>query len=255
VVFPDDRSSAADGGPTIEESAMTDIHAPHATVPFDLYRDVHKAIRAWLFEVTAEAGRLDAADRTARVAHAAKVRDLVRFLVFHAEHEDAVLAGHIEQVLPERAAEIAAEHVALEAAMADLVALADLALDCGRHDDRAAVHDLYLELATFTGRYLAHQDVEERVVMPALWGAYGIGPLLELHGRIIASISPDDMGWSLARMLPAMDVDDRTEMLVGMRASAPPEAFAGVLALAAQVLTPAEHGALVQRLEQAAVAA
>jgi hypothetical protein len=234
---------------------MTDVRAPHTTVPFDLYRDVHKAIRVWLFDVTAEAGRLDASDRTARVAHANRVRDLVRFLVFHAEHEDRELQPATEQVLPGRAAEIAAEHAALEERMGTLVALADLALECDRDDDRAAVHDLYLELASFTASYLAHQDTEERVVMPALWDAFGIAPMLEIHGRIIQSISPDDMGWSLARMLPAMNVDDRTEMLAGMRATAPPAAFAGVCALAAQVLTEADHAALVRRLEPITVGA
>jgi hypothetical protein len=228
---------------------MTDVRAVHTTVPHDLYRDVHKAIRVWMFEVTAEAGRLDASDRTVRVAHANRVRELVRFLVFHAEHEDREVQPAIEQVLPDRAAAIAAEHAALEEQMVTLVALADLALECDRDDDRAAVHDLYLGLASFTASYLAHQDVEERVVMPALWNAFGLVPLLELHGRILQSISPDDMGWSLARMLPAMNVDDRTEMLTGMRASAPPDAFAGVCGLAEQVLTEPDHAALLRRLD------
>src|SRR5688572_27133428 len=113
--------------PTAEEPPMTDVTAPHTTVPFDLYRDIHKAIRVALFDVTAAAGRLDSSDRTARVAHAATVRDLVRFLVVHAEHEEVHLDGPIRAVLPDRADAIAAEHVALEARMVDLVALADLA--------------------------------------------------------------------------------------------------------------------------------
>ncbi len=227
---------------------MTDVRATHTTVPFDLYRDIHKAIRVWLFDVTSTAGRLDPSDRPARAAHATSVRDLVRFLVLHAEHEDAHMQAAIERILPERAAEIAAEHVALEARMVDLVALADLAFECGRDDDRAAVHRLYVDLAAFTAAYLAHQDVEERVVMPALWEALGFEGVLAIHEAIIGNIPPDDMAWSLARMLPAMNVDDRTEMLAGMRASAPPPAYAGVLALAAEVLSPAEHTALVDRL-------
>jgi hypothetical protein len=227
---------------------MSDVTAPHTTVPFDLYRDIHKAIRVALFDVTAAAGRLDASDTTARVAHANAVRDLVRFLVLHAEHEDAQLDGPVREVLPDRADAIAADHVALEARMVDLVALADLAFDCGRDDARAAVHDLYLALAGFTSSYLAHQEVEEVVVMPALWDALGIEALLGIHERILASITPDDMGWSLAKMLPAMDVDGRVELLGGMRESAPPEAFAGVCALAEQVLAPADHAALIARL-------
>jgi hypothetical protein len=251
MIEPSPRTTAA----TEEERAMTDVRAPHTTVPFDLYRDVHKAVRVWLFEVTGEAARLDPSDRTARVAHANAVRELVRFLVFHAEHEDRELQPATEQVLPEQAAAIARDHVELEARMASLVALADLVFECDRDDARAAVHDLYLELAAFTASYLAHQDVEERIVMPALWEAFGFEAVLGIHGRIIASISPDDMGWSLSRMLPAMNVDDRVEMLAGIRATAPAEAFAGVCALAGQVLTDADHAALMARLDLVPVGA
>lgn len=230
---------------------MNDPRTVHTIIGFDLYRDVHKAIRVALFDAVAEAGRIDPSDRTARIAHAASVRDLVRFLVLHAEHEDRELDSVIQQVLPEHAASIAADHVELEIRMEALVALADLAFDTDRDDDRAAMHDLYLELASFTSAYLAHQSVEETVVMPALWEAFGIEPLLGIHGRILASISPDDMGWSLAKMLPAMNVDDRTEMLGGMRADAPPEAFAGVCALAAQVLSPSDFATVSDRLSLA----
>lgn len=228
---------------------MQDPRATHSSVPFDLYRDVHKAIRVTMFDVVAEAGRLDVSDRAARVGHATKVRDLVLFLQFHAEHEDAVLDAPIRAVLPEQADDIAAAHVALEARMLVLVELADLACDTTRADDRAAVHDLYLELASFVADYLEHQDVEERVVMPALWDAFGFDRLHELHGQILARITPDQMGWSLAMMLPAMNVDDRTEMLGGMRAEAPPEAFAGVWALAQQVLSSVDVAQLGGRLD------
>ena len=227
---------------------MSNARPTHTTVPFDLYRDVHKAIRIALFDVVADAGRLDPTDCSTRIAHAGRVRDLVRFLAFHAAHEDRELDEPIRQVLPDQADAIAAEHIALERQMEQLVQLADLAFE-SRDDGRAAVHDLYLDLAAFTSRYLAHQEVEERVVMPALWHALGLEPLLAIHGAILAGISPDDMAWSLSMMLPAMNIDDRTEMFGGMRAEAPPEAFAGVCALAAEVLAPVDYVALVDRLD------
>ena len=234
---------------------MNDPRARHTTVPFDLYRDIHKAIRVTLFDVTAEAGRLDPGDRAARVAHASRVRDLVRMLVAHAEHEDRHVQDAIERALPARAADIVRDHVALEARLDTLVALADLAHDPGRDDDRAAVHDLYAELAAFTSAYLAHQDVEDRVVMPALWDALGFEGVLAIHERIVTNIAPDDMAWFLAKMIPAGNVEDRTELLAGIRASAPPEAFAGVCALAGQVLSPADHAELLRRLEAVPLAA
>jgi hypothetical protein len=55
--------------------------------------------------------------------------------------------------------------------------------------------------------------------------------------------------------MPAMNADDRTEKLAGMQAEAPPEAFAGVCALASQVLTPLDFATLRARLDLPTVAA
>jgi hypothetical protein len=216
--------------------------APLRPVTFDLYRDIHKSIRGELFAVTEEAGRADpssTADRTALVAH---VDAVVAYLVSHAEHEDAAVQPAIESHVPELAERIASDHVRLEARM-DV--LRSLAADAG---DRFDLHRLYLELASFTSAYLAHQDLEERLVMPALESAIGVDAVVAIHGAIIASLPPDEMMRSLALMLPAINVDDRTELLGGMRANAPAPVFEAVWRLAGSVLPGADHAALGARL-------
>jgi hypothetical protein len=222
--------------------------APITAVPFDLYRDIHKAVRVFMFDVTAAAGRIDPSDRGARVGHATKVKELVKFLQFHALHEDTHIEAAIIKVLPDRAAEIVADHVALEARMDELVAVSDLVLDETRDDARAALHRLYLDLGSFVSAYLAHQDLEERLVMPALWDALGLEALLEIHQAILAGIAPEDMGWALSMMLPAMNNDDRTELLDGMKADAPAEVFEGVCGLASEVLSPQDFATVSERI-------
>jgi hypothetical protein len=56
------------------------------------------------------------------------------------------------------------------------------------------------------------------------------------------------MAATLSLLLPAMNIEDRTEMLRGIKASAPAPAFAGVLDLARGVLTPADYAALAERV-------
>jgi hypothetical protein len=56
------------------------------------------------------------------------------------------------------------------------------------------------------------------------------------------------MASSLAIMLPAMNVDDRAELLGGVRAGAPAEVFAGIWGLTGSVLTPADYEQLAVRL-------
>jgi hypothetical protein len=237
---------------TTFDTTSTSTSTGRATItalPFDLYRDVHKGIRVNLFDVVATAGRIDPGDRPARIELAGRVRDLVDFLIFHAEHEDRELDGPIAEVLPDIATEITADHVALEVEMDRLVELASLVFGEAECDARSATHELYLELAAFTSRYLAHQDTEERIVGPALFAHFGIESLLEMHGRILAAISPDQMGWSLSKMVPSMNIDDRTEMFAGMRMGAPPEAFEAMLGLAADVLPESDFAALEGRLD------
>jgi hypothetical protein len=72
--------------------------------------------------------------------------------------------------------------------------------------------------------------------------------VLGLHQAIIASIPPEEMARSLAIMFPAMNVDDRCELLGGMQAGAPPEVFAGIWALAGSVLAEGDVRAVAGRL-------
>jgi hypothetical protein len=140
------------------------------------------------------------------------------------------------------------DHQVFDTGFAGLVGLAQDAAEAGAADRRRLGHLLYLELSAFTSSYLTHQVLEERVIMPALEQALGVDAVIGLHVAIISSIPPDEMARSLSFMLPAMNLDDRADLLGGFRATAPPEAFADVMNLAGSVLAPADQAALENRL-------
>jgi hypothetical protein len=231
---------------------MTIVDTPVAPelelVTIDLYRDIHKGIRAELFTVVGEAGRLDPSDRCARAALGDHVSAVADLLDSHAVHEDTVIEPVLLHHRPELAAQMADDHHVLDRQVRRFVALAQDLTHVASGDERRAAHELYLELASFTGQYLVHQDFEERVLMPALEAVAGIDAVGAMHGQIVGSIPPDEMARSLAVMLPAMNVDDRTEMLQGMRAGAPADVFEGILGLAQSVLPPADVAAVLSRL-------
>ena len=85
--------------------------------------------------------------------------------------------------------------------------------------------------------------------MPALEAAVGVQDVVAIHQAILAGIPPEEMGRSLALMIPAMNIDDRAAMLGGMRAGAPSEVFDGVWSLVGSVLDPDDHRALARRLD------
>jgi hypothetical protein len=233
---------------TLDHTTSTEIPAFLDLAPLDLYRDIHKGVRAALFAVTERAGAIDPGDAAARAELAGEVRRVAWLLDSHAAHEDTHCQPAIEAHAPALAATIAETHPQLEARVASFAALADVVAVTDGEAARAAVHTLYLELAAFTGEYLLHQDFEEREVMAALAAAMPFEAVLAVHEAIVGSIPPDEMATSLSIMLPAMNVDDRTELLGGMRAGAPAEVFAGVCALAQSVLAPADWAAVAARL-------
>lgn len=221
---------------------------PTRPVAVDLYRDIHKGIRAELFAITEEAGRADASLEGDRSALADHVGSLVWLLTTHSEHEDDAIQPVLERRLPDLARRVATDHEVVESRLTVLTELAAAAADADAAGARAAVHALYAELASFTAAYLDHQDVEERVVMPTLEAEIGVEATGGIHQQIIGSIPPEDLARSLALMLPAMNIDDRAELLGGMRAGAPKDAFQAVWSLTGSVLAPADHAALAQRL-------
>lgn len=229
---------------TVIETSQTSVNE---TVTLDLYRNIHKGIRAELFALTGGAGSLDPSDACGRADLAAYVNSVTDLLVGHAAHEDEVIQPTLLTHLPALAEKIERDHEVIERRIVGLRVLAEgAAAVTGDHRDR--VHRLYLELASFTGAYLAHQDVEERVVMPALEAAVGVDGVVAMHMAIVSSIPPDEMSRALAVMLPAMNIDDRTEFLGGMRAGAPAEVFEGVWSLTGSVLAPPDLAALGSRL-------
>jgi len=230
---------------TVTEATILSRTQP---VTVDLYRDIHKGIRAELFAVTGDAGRIDPASGAARAALAGHVRSILEVLDSHAAHEDAAIQPVLEDHAPGLARRIRADHEDFEVRTLDLTVWAEEMVQCPRAERAEAVRSLYLELAEFTGAYLAHQDVEERAVLPALERAIGVEAVLGLKMAIVSSIPPPELAASLAFMLPAMNIDNRAELIGGIRLGAPPQIFEGVWGLAGSVLTAADHAALGERL-------
>ena len=217
---------------------------------YDFYKDIHKALRLGLFTVTTTAGSLDASDNEARADVVGRVRDIAHILDSHAHHENVFVVPVLEEYAPELADVIHMVHPELDRRVEELRGLAAEVQVTGGTRARAAVHSLYLELASFTSAYLEHQNFEERRCMYALADAISVEELAAVEQAIVASVPPEDMPATLSLMFPAMNIDDRVEMLVGMRAGMPLPVFAGVLALAESVLTPETWKATTDRLAE-----
>lgn len=235
------------------DDCMTIIELPTTTVAgdidlvdadaYDFYRQIHKGIRLALFHTTLRAGSIDVADADAIDAFLEVHRSLLGLLRSHHHHEDDFVQPLLEEHASALALTIAAQHGDVEHAMARLERRGEPLASVARAGRAAAAHNLYLDFGRLTSAYLAHQLVEETQVMPALRAAMPTDELVAVDLAIRGSLPPEEMAEVMTYMLPAMDVEERTEMLGGM-AMAPPEIFA-LFQAAAQAALNADEWAQV----------
>lgn len=223
------------------------------TLPrFDLYAQIHKALRLAMVDTLARLGSLDAGDAGQRLEAIAQLRALLDLCRAHVEKEEHHVHPAIEARCAGRSLRVAAEHVEHLAAI-DALEAETVAFQCA--PDAAAAFRLYRHLAVFVAENLEHMDVEETVHNAALWAAYTDAELLQVHLAIVSSIEPDAMAQVLHWMLPALNPGERAELLLGLRAAAPAPAFQGALQMARQRLTAGDFARLEHALELSAQAA
>ncbi len=179
----------------------------------DIFTNVHKGIRAALFQACIRLGRAadDDPDLPETLAFAAGA---LRFVAHHGENEDLLLLPMLTERCPRLARWMADEHRDVEARLAAL------------HGElgKAPVASLYLEFGAFTAIYLLHMLEEERAESE-LRDALDQEDIGSVGRRSLARTAPADQHLMLGFMLSAMPPAEAKAMLGNL----PPD-LAGALA-------------------------
>jgi hypothetical protein len=217
----------------------------------NIYKQVHKGIRALAHSVVDQAGRTDFRE----VGEVAALREAVEraFAVFesHSAHETAFITPVLRVCAPSEAADSDADHRAQELRLRDLRAALLLAAGAGEQAP-AFGHAFVVGLSRFVGEMLVHMADEEERLMPTLQAAFDDAALQRIQQAIMASLPPEEKARALAWMLPALSAPEQADLLAGIRAAAPPAAFAAISDVARRVLSAAEWSRLKRRLAVAA---
>ena len=210
-------------------TATTTPNARAAVPRVDLYAPIHKALRSFMLDTLLRVGRLDVFDADEVEHTLGQLGALLTQCEKHLQHENEFVHPALEARMPGGAERIAAEHAEhLEA----IAALRDetLQLRATPQDRRMApALRLYRHLALFVADNFQHMHVEETVHNAALWAHYSDAELGALHGRLMASVPPQEMLDTARWMLPALSPVERAGMLNGVKAGAPPQAFEALL--------------------------
>ena len=221
---------------------MTTTTAPR----LDLYAHIHKALRLFMSDTLQQLSRLDVDDPLDLAASLAQLDALLDAAKHHVEKENEFVHPAIEARRAGASAAIEVEHdehldtiATLRAEGAALRAM----------PSAAAAQRLYRRFAAFVAHNFEHMGVEESRHNQALWAAYTDAELMDIHGRIMASIGPREMSETLRWMIPALNPAERA-LVIG---SLPPAVQAPVLASARALLNDTAWAKLCRALGQASV--
>ena len=222
---------------------------------FDIYRQIHKAMRASMCDSMLAAGRADPMDDSERDQLLAQVRAMLIFARGHLEKEEKFVHPAMESRAPGSSKETSHDHLGHAHAFADLEETL-AALEHGDAGDRpAAAHALYAKLAHFTGENILHMQVEETANNEVLWRTHSDDELVALERAIVASLTPQEKAYAAQWMLPFANPEERAQLLRLMRPALPPEAFGGLLRMLEARLSPSHWHKLVAALEAPSLAA
>lgn len=200
---------------------------------WDIYGPVHKGLRLAHGNMSQRLGAADWAgeDQTVLIAD---LRNHLRLAASHLEHEDEHIHTALARRDPEAEAELNQQHDHHRARFGVLAGQIASLEAAGRGDVEGVGRALYHGFNLLVAEDLAHMHHEETVVWPRLCALFSDDELQQMEMAIIASLSPADTIAFMSFMIPAMNRVERAGLLGGMKAGAPPEAFAAVIELAAR---------------------
>lgn len=211
---------------------------------WDLYGPVHKGLRLAHGDMLRRLGVADWSTDQGQLVN--DLRAHLAIAAKHLAHEEAHIHEAMAQRCPDLMETLEDEHDHHRARFA-MVEAQIASLETGFSADRPMLgRAVYLAMTELVAEDLAHMHHEETVVWPRLCAAFTDGEMQAMEMAIIGTLAPEEVIAFMRLMIPAMNRAERTGLLGGMKAGAPPEAFAAVLELAARpTLDAAEWDHLV----------
>ena len=215
--------------PATAAATHTPAAAP-AAPRFDMYLTIHKALRSFMADTLVRVGRLDVTDEEDMQDALEQLDALLVLCGKHIDHENEFVHTAIEARQPGGASRTVGDHLEHRDSI-DVLRAEGAALRRAAAATRPQLAlRLYHHLSLFVAENFQHMHIEESTNNALLWAAYSDVELIDIHHRLLATISPESFMQIARWMVPAMNPSERAMMLGGVKATTPPEAFLGVLA-------------------------
>ncbi len=203
---------------------------------YDIYRYIHKGLRSFLTDTLMSVGQMDVHSEDAVNVSMNQLQSLMNFCQGHLEHENQFIHTAMHARSPGSAAAMYDHHDQHVAMITELRELAkELLMSTGSNREALSIL-LYRQLAIFVADNLAHMHEEETQNNAVLWQHYSDVEIQQIEHDLVASIPADENAETMGWVLPALNHQERTNFLDGVRQSAPKEVLNGLLEIARQRL-------------------
>lgn len=206
---------------------------------FNGFNQIHKGLRALLFETAIHLQQTDFADTVAAEQSFSRLETVLWLFEGHADTEDTFFFARVKDFAPSFIASMEAEHVtdhALGEALRNGMQLyRNAGSTAGRLD---AGYQLLLSFYAFIAFNLTHMNKEEQEVNPVLWEHFSDEAIHGLIATALQHIPPHKNQVYARWMLRGINNSEITAWFRDVKAKAPAPVYHELLEMAAAELSP-----------------
>lgn len=217
----------------------------------DIYTKVHKGLRKALYDLSYSACRTNYSDDY-EVENLSKLFDeVIRFLEEYIKNEKLFLLPLLEKKLPGSTFTEREKHSEIEAKI-EILKRNFESLAASSYIEKKFKGEIFCQIINeFMTDYLNHMQAEELETTILIYEYCSYEELKNTLRIIISSISPVDIIMMLRYIIPALNTDERVELIERIKQTAPKPAFNAVIVLAQSVLDDDEWRLLQRSLSSA----
>ena len=185
---------------------------------YNSFNLIHKALRALLYDTALTLQQTYFADAYEADVAIEKVETVISQFEQHAHYEDTFILPAIAKVDPQLVEDFEKEHVEDIELGNRLNYLLTMFRSLERDEERiqcgSAINKAFREFMVFNIEHMSKEEVE---INKALWTNYTDNELLQLNGRLTASIAPDEKAFISRWMMRSINKNEATAWLKAVK--------------------------------------
>ena len=223
---------------------------------YNIFYQIHKGLRAMLYETGIELQRADFNDEEEAVEMLTRIESVVNLFVKHAHHEDTLVFPAVEKYEPSVVDAFEQEHVKdheLGSKLRTLIAM----FDSVENDEEkiqlgSAIRKGFVEFLSFN---LEHMAKEEDIINNLLWRYYTDQEIKAIEYDVISGQTPETRAEASKWMLRGLSNQEITRWLKIVEKNAPEVVFNNLFSMAEKELPNVRFRQVLEGLTEGAMLA